>query len=243
MSLAVLQRAFQARLMTGDDTVAALVRPTMQRGLPVYAFAYRAKLRAALRDTFEKALLWLGEDTFDASAGSYIDAVPSCSWTLSDYGDGFAEHLKQTMPADSEVEEIAWLDWGLRAAFAAGSLTPADPTALADVDWETAGLTLAPHVAFRTVETNVIDVWKGLPDAPVAATRLDAPIGLVVWRNGLTPEFRSAELLEVEALSILARGQSFATMCAALAEQGGDAGTIGRHLSRWLDDAIVSVDA
>ncbi len=241
MNLATLQRAFQAHLMTGDDSIAGLVEPAMRRGLPVYAFAYRETLRAALRDTFEKTLLWLGEDAFDASANAYIDTVPSQSWTLADYGTGFAEHLSRTMPDDPEAAEIAWLDWALRAAFAAASLVPTNPDSLAAVDWETATLALAPHLAFRTVATNVIDLWNGLPDAPVAATLLAAPIGLIVWRDALTPEFRSAEPLEVDALGILARGQTFATMCAALAEQGADVGTIGTYLSRWLGDGIVSV--
>lgn len=241
MSLATLQRAFQSHLMTGNASIAGFVEPTMQRGLPVYAYAYRETLRAALRDTFEKTQLWLGEDAFDASANAYIDAVPSQSWTLADYGNGFAEHLSQAMPDDPEVAEIAWLDWALRAAFAAAALVPTSPDLLASVDWETATLALAPHLAFRSVDSNVIEVWNGLPDAPVAATLLAAPIGLVVWRNALTPEFRSADLPEVEALGILARGQSFATMCAALAEKGADVGTIGTYLSRWLGDGIVSV--
>ncbi len=240
MTLATLQRAFQAHLMTGDNSIAALVQPAMQRGLPVYAFAYRATLRAALHDTYAKTLLWLGEDTFNASASAYIDAAPSRSWTLSDYGSGFADHLCESMPDDPEVAEIAWLDWALRASFAAGALMPTDPDSLASIDWETARLALAPHLAFRSVETNVIDVWKGLPDAPVAATRLAAPAGLVVWRHDLTPEFRSADPLEVEALGILARGQSFATMCAALVEKGSGVDKIGSYLSRWLSDRIVS---
>ncbi len=243
MSLATLQRAFQAHLMTGNGDIAGFVEPAMQRGLPIYAFAYRETLRAALRDTFEKTLLWLGEDAFAASATAYIDAVPSQSWTLADYGSGFAEHLSKAMPDDPEVAEIAWLDWALRAAFTAAALERADPATLALVDWETATLALAPHLAFRSVGSNVIEVWNGLPDAPVAATLLGAPFGLIVWRNALTPEFRSAELLEVDALGILARGLSFATMCAALAEKGADVGTIGTYLSHWLGDGIVSVQA
>jgi hypothetical protein len=243
MNLATLQRAFQAHLITGNDGIAAFVEPAMQRGLPVYAYAYRATLRAALRDTFEKTLLWLGEDAFDASADTYIGTVPSRSWTLSDYGDGFSAHLAATMPNDPEVGEIAWLDWALRQAFAAGTLSPLDPVALAAVDWEVATLTLAPHLAFRTVGTNVIELWNGLPDAPVSAERLDVPIGLIVWRDGFTPEFRSADPREVEALAMLGSRQSFAATCATLAERGGDAETIGGFLSVWLRDGLVSVDS
>jgi hypothetical protein len=241
MSLADLQRAFQAHLMSGDDGIVELVEPAMRRGLPVYAYAYRATLCGALRDTFEKTLLWLGEDEFHAAADAYLDAIPSQSWTLSDYGDRFAAHLTDTSPHDPEVGEIAWLDWALRSAFAAGSLPPLDPAALAAVDWEVATLTLAPHLDFRAVHTNVIDVWNGLPDAAVATVRLKASIGLIVWRNDLSPEFRSADPFEVIALAMLCEGQSFATMCAALAEDGGDAGLIGGWLSGWLRDGLVSV--
>jgi len=241
MSLAQLQRAFQAHLVSGDPSIVELVVPDQRRGLPVYVYAYRATLRGALRDTFEKTLLWLGEDAFDVAADAYLDATPSVSWTLSDYGDGFAAHLARTMPADPETAEIAWLDWTLRSAFAARALPQFDPAALDAVDWESATLTLAPHLAFRTVETNVVEVWNGLPDAPVGAIRLPTAEGLIVWRNGLSPEFRNAAVLEVEALGLLRGGLNFSGMCAQLAERGGDANVIGALLGKWLRDGVVAV--
>ncbi len=242
MSLAALQRAFQAHILTGDDTVVALIDPAMRRGLPVYHYAYRASLREALRDVFEKTLLWLGDDAFDAAADAYVAVTPSCSWTLSDYGAGFADVLAIRWAADPEVGEIAWLDWSLRHAFAAGALTASNAAQLAAADWETVHLTLAPHVAFRRIETNVIDVWHGLPDAPVAARRRDESIGLVVWRNDLTPEFRSADLVEIDALESIAAGRSFAETCVDLSARwpvGPE--TIGAMLSHWLADNIVAV--
>lgn len=244
MSLAELQRAFMAHTLNGDTAVVPLVTVDQRRGLPVYAYAYRATLRDTLRDTFEKTALWLGDAAFDAVAEAYIEAVPSRSWTLADYGDRFADHLARTMPDDPELAELAWLDGALRRAFSAGSLPPPDPDRLAATDWETTGLMLAPHLAFRTIATNVIDVWNGLPDAPVATARLDAAIGLVVWRNGFSPEFRSADPVEISALAMLGAGESFAAMCAALEEEAdGDAAMIGGLLSIWLRDGLVSIDA
>ena len=243
MSLVALQRAFQAHLLSGDDTIAALVDPAMRRGLPVYGYAYRATLRAALRDIFEKTLLWLGDAAFDAAADAYIDATPSSSWTLSDYGGGFPAALTAKFVGDAEVGELAWLDWALRHAFSAAGVPATDPTQLAATDWERAHLELAAHVGFRRIRTNVIEVWNGLPDTPLAAAALDPPIGLVVWRSGLSPEFRSADLVEIDAMQALVDGMSFAQMCAALAEGGADAGGIGQMLGRWLDDELVAVVA
>jgi Putative DNA-binding domain len=241
MSLAELQRAFMAHTVSGDDAIAAMVTPDQRRGLPVYSYAYRVTLRAALRDTFEKTALWLGDDVFDAAADAYIDAHPARSWTLADYGDRFADHLAQTMPDDPEFAEIAWLDRALRLAFAAGSHPELDPCALGAVDWQTARLALAPHLAFRMIATNVIDVWNGLPDAPVAAATLDAPIGLIAWRNDLTPQFRSADPVEIAALNMLADGKSFATMYAQLSEnEGSDIQAIGALLSTWLSDGLAA---
>lgn len=241
MSLAELQRAFMAHTVSGDDTIVAMVAPDQRRGLPVYSYAYRATLRAALRDTFEKTALWLGDDVFDAAADGYIDAHPACSWTLADYGDRFANHLAQTMPHDPEFAELAWLDRSLRSAFAAGSRSELDPSALTAVDWQTTRLALAPHLSFRMIATNVIDVWNGLPDAPVATVTLYAPIGLVVWRNDLTPQFRSTDAIEISALNMLANGKSFAQMCAQLSEnEGSDVERIGALLSAWLSDGLAT---
>jgi hypothetical protein len=242
MSLSTLQRAFQAHILTGDNAIVELVDPAMRRGLRVYHYAYRASLRETLRDTFQKTVLWLGDEVFDEAANMYVAQTPSTSWTMADYGAGFADALAISFGADPEVGEIAWLDWSLRHAFAAGALAGPDAAQLAAVDWESVRLTLAPHVAFRRIETNVIDVWNSLPEAHVAAHQLDEPTGLVVWRNDLMPEFRSAELVEIDALECIAADPSFAEMCSSLAEMRSvGADVIGALLGRWLGDAMVAV--
>ena len=85
-------------------------------------------------------------------------------------------------------------------------------------------------------------MWSGLPDAPVEAVNLDQAEGLLLaWRNELTPQFRSAAPVEIEALTRLAADERCGPMCAVIADRhGGHADTIGGLLSGWLGDGLIA---
>jgi hypothetical protein len=245
VSLIDLQRDFRAHILRGDDAVARHVPEASRRGLPVYAHAYRATLIDCLRDTYEKTALWVGEEAFEAAAGAYIDQHPPSSWTLAAYGPDFAEAFAERHADDLEVVELAWLDRALRQAFAVADTPAIDPTRLAEVDWETATIVLAPHVAARDVRTNAVAIWNALaagdmPPPPEIMPRA----GLLVWRDGLSPSFRTTELVELTALTATLSGKSFAATCTlARHVHDSDPSEIGAILGAWLRDGlIVAID-
>ncbi len=239
MTLATLQRALQAHITGHPSGIEPLVAPEAQRGLPVYVYAYAASLRAALRDTYEKTALWLGDEAFDAVADGYVREHPSRSWTLADYGAGLPALLDDHFPDDPEVAELAWLDWDLRHAFAASDGDRPDADALPGLDWEAARFTFAPHVAFRATRTNVAAIWNAIAqETPVEIELLDQPAGVLVWRAALSPQFRSCPGFELALLEKLRAGESFGQACAS-SDAGPD--EIGAVLAQWLADGIISV--
>lgn len=239
MKLRDLQRGFLASLSGAGPLDGA-----DPRGMRIYANNYRGQLVAALRDTYEKTALWLGDDAFDRHAGMYVDVHAPSSWTLDDYGAGFPDHLGAAYPEDPEVVELAWLDGALRRAFAGRDATPLTIDRLVADDWNTVEFVFVPTLGFRRLRSNAAALWSAIAagDAPPGALWLDAVTGVRVWREGLTPRFASMSALECACLDLALAGGTFGEICALL-EQGVGAGHVAQEagllLRAWIADGLV----
>jgi hypothetical protein len=246
VSLAELQRGFTAYLRgNGEDRIAS-VSAQSQRGLPVYHYAYRASLIEALRDVFERTHGWLGDERFDDAARVHIASHPPCSWTMSDYGLGFDTTLAGIYPDNPEVPELAWLDWSLRIAFNGPDAAPLDVAGLAEVDWDTARLHLAPTLVMRQVRTNVGAIWGTLAEDggdPPPAELIDPPATLTVWRHDLMPRFHTVADDEHQALVMAADGIAFGPICEILGNDSADSDAVaaraGAMLGRWISEGVL----
>jgi hypothetical protein len=246
VSLRDLQRDFCGFLCSDGRLELNSVAPQAKRGLGVYHYAHRATLLAALSDVFERTHGWLGDQRFDSACRAHIADNPPHSWTLADYGFGFERTLARLYPENPEVEELAWLDWSLRAAFNGPDSGSLDPAALAGIDWETAVLVLAPTLVWHRVRTNAPALWHALEEAdndPPAAERLTVQTHLTVWRQGLMPRFQTVSDTEFMALQLAATGASFGAICehlAAHSSSGDDAAMLaGAMLQRWISEGVV----
>jgi hypothetical protein len=214
-------------------------------GLAVYHHAYRTQLVACVRDTYERTWAWLGDTAFDTAALRHVETHPPRSWTLADYAADFPGSLRRDYPSDPEVAELAWLDWALRRAFDGPDAEPIAAEALASVDWDAAVLQFAPTLTISEATTNCAAIWTALAEGetPPAVERLPRPGGLRVWRAGLSPQYRTVEAFELQALELALEGVNFGRLCEVMAE-GEDsdhaAERLGGLLIAWLQDGLVS---
>lgn len=249
MNLLAQQRALRDHILTGAPDHPPGVAATGGPGLAVYHHAYRAQLAACLRDTYEKTWGWLGDEAFEASARFHIERHAPHAWTLADYGAEFTDTLSQLYPDDLEVRELAWLDWTLRRAFDGTDAEPINKEALAQVDWDSATLTFAPTLTVRVVATNAAAIWTALAEGvtPPAAERLPEPGAIRVWRAGLSPQYRTIEAFEAEALGWIQQGITFTGLCERLAKVVDDPDEAARQagglLASWLQDGLIMTAA
>ena len=244
MSLLDLQRGFRDYILSGAPEIGPRLGGDPAAGLAVYHHAYRAQLFAGLRDTFEKTWAWLGDEGFDAAARRHVEAHPPSSWTLGDYGEDFPATLNTLYPDDPEVAELAWLDWTLRRAFDGPNAEAISPEALAAVDWDTAVLTLVPTLKIGEVATNCAAIWGAIAEdqTPPAAERLPQAAAIRVWRQTLSPQYRTIEAAEHHALSLVLAGEPFGGVCTTLSEGMDEAQVsqlIGGLLASWIQDGLV----
>ncbi|PVX29989.1 HvfC/BufC N-terminal domain-containing protein [Sphingomonas pokkalii] len=242
MMLAAFQADF-GRWLQAECTDAA-TRLGGGAGLDVYLNNYRSQLVAALESGFPQLQRWLGEAAFLAAAARHIEASPPSAWTLDVYGEDFPATIAALYPEDPECAELARIEWALAAAFTTPDLAPLSAESLGAVAWETARFAFLPTLAILPVTTNAAALWQSLVDGsvPPAAQRLPAPGAVLLWRDGFNPSFRTIEQGEAEAILQLEAGMPFGALCAALADEHGEAASaaiVGGWLGAWFRDGII----
>ncbi len=247
MTLASIQDSLQAYLL-GDREDRGRMLPQLAGGhgirrelrLDIYHNAYRARLQEALGSVFERTWIYLGDAEFAAASARYVDAHPSTGRNLRDYGGGFPAVLRAAMPDDSEVAELATMDWNLHIAFDAPNGPLLDHPALAalsEEDWASARFAFHPSVSMAVFEWNALEVWHALDrkTPPPPARRLERPIAHLFWRSELASRFRSLDHPEYVALRDLAAGAPFAAVCERVAPEQA-----GAWLRTWIADELLS---
>lgn len=102
--LADLQYWFKDVLLKGATASLTPVRasnrvaPAVRVG--VYVNGYRARLIECLVKEFQILRKFVGEDVFGMFARDYVELTPSHSYTLFDFGAGFAAYLESKRPAE-----------------------------------------------------------------------------------------------------------------------------------------------
>lgn len=219
-----------------------------KRRLNIYHGAYRSRMHEVLQSAFEHTWTYLGDEAFHATCARFIEAHPSRSPNLRDYGGDFPCFLHRALPADTEVAELATMDWRLHSAFDAPNadlLTGDQLAVVSETAWASLGFVFHPSVSLALFEWNVLDIWHALDqgESPPSARKLEKPIGHLFWRNAQRSYFRSLGEDEYAALSGLIEGHGFARVCEELALHYPDAGietSIGTWLARWLTDELLS---
>ncbi len=237
MSLLDLQRDFGAFLREGDAADAA-------PGMRVYQNNYRAQLVACLEDSFARCRAWIGDEAFERAVIRHIQRVPPSSWTLDAYARDFPDTLAWLHPDDPEIAELAWLELALADAFIGPDVEPLLPADAANVDWDAAILRFIPTLDLHAVTSNACDLWVALTagETPPAATMLDDPHALIVWRQDMVSRFRLVDAREQQAILHARAGLPFAGLCEAIVASCGETEGIalaGAYLGRWLADGLL----
>lgn len=213
----------------------------------VYHFAYRTRLTQVLREAFDKTWAYLGDASFDRAIATYIEQIPSDSFSLDDYGSGFVGHVETLFQGEKDVHELCWLDWTMRRAFDGPDAVSLQPHVLAELSgdaWESVGFVFHPTLKLRLVSTNVGALWSGLDtQSPEAVPALTEGMAIRVWRKYLQPCFRMITTEEMQAISEITKGLTFAGLCERLAHNRAVDDPVQKAagwLTGWLTDGLIT---
>ncbi|MEK2646481.1 DNA-binding domain-containing protein [Bdellovibrio sp. BCCA] len=120
MNLNEALNLFKRNIASGqvsDGKAEAELKPvgslSLEQAFQVYHQGYVARLTGALREIYEASSWVLGEDEFHNASRKYINAQPSRSYNLSDYGHEFPEHLQMSSlgTAHPFLYDLARFEW------------------------------------------------------------------------------------------------------------------------------------
>ncbi|MBK9033873.1 MAG: putative DNA-binding domain-containing protein [Myxococcales bacterium] len=235
-SLLEQQRAFQALVTSGGGDPRGLIAAGE---LGIYAFAYGARLRDALRADHPKLEASLGPARFDEEVDGYVAARPPSTWTLRDLGVALGAYLDGAADVPPWAGDLARLERARVEVFDGADATPLgrdDVAALPPDALAALALAWVPASAVVTLAWTVDDGWAALErDAPWIEPAATART-VLVWRRGLEVVHRTLEPDEAVVAPVLAAAARFADVCAALAPLTDEpADRAIALLIRWLD--------
>jgi len=247
-----LQQEFQS-YVAGDGSFAHAIvsdaRAPAERRLRVYYDAYRLRLIAVLRKDFSGLAALLPEDDWQQVVLGYLGSHPSTSPSVRWLGRHLAGYLRDTSPwsARPELAEMAAFEWAWGLSFDAPDRQPIDAAALQALsaeDWPLLRLDLHPGLQRLELSSNVPALYQAVSsgdELPGLGFNTAATCWML-WRHELRVRWRSAPADEAAALSAVADGQDFASLCAAMAEKMPDDQVPARAvqiIQQWLADGLL----
>lgn len=244
--LAQLQASFQSYLID-ENHCAELnkiivddAKVGVKKRLSIYADAYRLRIIEALSNSYPKLKALLGDDLFDTTARSYIDAYPSKYRNMRWVGDQMATHLAHTLPQHPIAAEMASFEWALGLAFDAEDLpilTMQDLALIAPENWADLALIFDPSVQLLTLKWNVLLIWQALDlnIIPPASVLINEPC--MIWRQETYSHYQSLDKTELDAIQLVLKGATFGQLCDHLHGSFSDEEAITKaagFLNSWL---------
>lgn len=230
----------------------------------IYADMYRARLVDVLREDYPRVAAILGDADFAALACRYLARHPSTHPSVRHVGRRFADWIAGEATVAPNLADLARLEWARVEVFDAADAEPlrlADLESLPPDEWPALRLRLIPACLVLESTWPVHAIWASADPDPEADAPADVcasadgaaerapetwtrePTVVRVWREGFSVSHAAMGPDEQRAFRVLARGEPFAEICAAI-EEGLDADAaarqVGAILLRWLEDGLIA---
>ncbi|GLQ93981.1 DNA-binding domain-containing protein [Dyella acidisoli] len=249
-TLQAIQQQMQQAVLTAQTSPLSSVRSDaiadVHSRLAVYQHGYRIRLRDALKNEFV-GLSSMVSRGFDALLDTYVETHPSNHFNIRWYGTGLAGFLENKRHDKPQLAEMARLDWAISTAFDATDEPSIDITQLATIPpeaWATLQLVPQGNLQVLSCAYNV-DTFRRAADHGTTRPHLRRyakPRRILVWRHAMSIHYRRLEEDESQVLTAVQRGESFATLCAILAEYHGETAAMSRMvalLQAWVGAGLL----
>lgn len=242
-NLLKLQQDFLSSLIDGNSSIHSSVVNTKEaeqsERVAIYSNAYYIRLYNSLVDNFPLLFEILSESEFQNIADLYIKNYPSKTYNLQRYGDKFPLLLSKPF-FPSYFKELALFDYALLHASMANDgviINLSNFNDVANNRGDNFDLKLVSNVSLLSFEHNIDEVYS---DSSCKLKSLEQKSYLVVWRNGLSCNYRTISYLEFEALQYLNSWISFESLWHYFESHNYADSLRMSMLQQWLYDEILS---
>lgn len=250
-----LQAVFKEYLTGQDESICDHIVSTEglanDARLAIYGNAYVSRLVEALEEDFPSIKAVLGESDFVELCQQYIQQYPSTFPSLRHFGQYLPEFLLHTGPYKDKpyLFELALLEWSFIDAFDAVDTKVAGDADVAQIQpelWPVMKMIIHPSVQVFEYRWNILPVWRASADGETLPALMQLPEKetCLVWRQGLSTQYRTMATDESTMMDICRRGGTFAEICETLAETMEDEQEVpmkaASYIKTWLSQGIIS---
>ncbi len=251
--LRALQIRFQDYL-TGDSEaieqdIVSTEDALAEHRLGAYYNAYRIRLIDCLATDFNGLQKELGDEAFADMVLEYLQLYPSQQPSVRHVGQHMVEFLQHSQLQDRDfLAELAEFEWTQGLCFdAADSAQIFRLDQMAEISpeaWPLLQLQFHPSLRWLDLHWNVVPYWVALDnkDTLPAKQRAETPTRWLLWRQQMSPHWRSLDVAEAWAVQAASEGASFADLCEGLLEWIGEeavAVTAAGFLKQWIHDELI----
>ena len=229
------------RIIRSDRRLRAIER------INIYVNAYFYRVLECLKEEYPACLAVIGSNDFAGLAHDYLVWWPPTEPSIFYAGRYLAEFLRNHSLAECFpfIAELARLERATLEIFHAPdapTLTGEAMRAIPAHQWPTLELRSHPGVEILCGEWRVSEVLSAVERGDKWLEPVQETNAVIVWRRGASVHYRVLEDAETNALALLQKGASFATVCEAIAianSSSDQVALIGELLARWLADGII----
>ncbi|WP_415061785.1 putative DNA-binding domain-containing protein [Bdellovibrio sp.] len=225
MKLNEAQSLFKKNLLSAqaDPKAVESLKPigklSLEQAFEVYHRGYFARLTEALSKTF-RAVRWvLGEELFRHVARRYIEAQPSISYDLSDYGETFPEFLKSSQSTRGIVflYDLARFEWTFKNMYHAASSEPLPVERIREL-LHSEDFKIQFIEAFEIFESPyaIFDLWSHRKEPPYQFEDINwnHPECLMIYKKQKKVYVQRLDAIEAQILTELKEGSAVASALA-----------------------------
>ncbi|OQW70565.1 MAG: hypothetical protein BVN34_00825 [Proteobacteria bacterium ST_bin12] len=249
LSLRDLQIQFEIDLFNGDAAKGAYIRKdgiSVKERIAIYRNNVFSNYRKALSAVYPVVERLVGEQFFRQTADSYIDAYPSLSGDLNQYGANFSQFMVSYEPVKRlpYLSDVARLEWLVELVFHASDHVPRVLEKLSNIPEEKYGeLRFSLHPASQLFQSNfpTATIWQvNQPDwqGDCAVDLQSGGCELLVFRKDFSIIVKPLTKAEYVMLHGLAAGKDINTTFCKAFEIQNDL-DLGSFLQQMIHDGVL----
>lgn len=249
LSLRDLQTQFETDLFNGDAAKGAYILKdgiSAKERIAIYRNNVFSNYRKTLSTVYPVVELLVGEQFFRQTADTYVNAYPSLSGDLNEYGANFPQFLAAYAPVSKlpYLPDVANLEWLIELVFHAADEMPKVLEKLVNVPEEKYGeLHFLLNPASQLFQSNypVANIWQVNQADWQEYSAVDLQLGgceLLILRKGFSISINPLTKGEYAMLRGLAKGEDINTsFCKAIQAQNDL--DLGSFLQKMVQDGIL----
>ncbi|MCK5667025.1 MAG: putative DNA-binding domain-containing protein, partial [Thiotrichaceae bacterium] len=234
---------FENDIISTEDALA-------EHRLGAYYNAYRIRLIDSLATDFECLQKEIGDEGFELMILDYLKHYPSENPSVRWVGTHMVEFLKHSEHPDKKfLTELAEFEWSQGLCFDAGDSKQIfrleDMAQIAPESWPQLTFQFHDSVRWLDLHSNAAPYWVALDNNEELPEKHheEIPTRWLMWRKGMSPNWRSLEVAEAWAIEAAYNGANFAELCEGLLEWIGEdlvAMTAAGFLKQWIHEELIT---